>query len=477
MLILFDWFYTVNKEAVNGFHTKKVQVGILKGMILFIVSEIMFFFSIFWSFFTFKINPSLYIECIFPPKGIDIIKMNCFPLLNTVFLVYSGLFLMNSIYYLKKGRFNWSFLNLVITIILGLFFVLVQFKEYSDSVFSFNDSCYGSVFFLLTGFHGFHVIVGLIFLLICCYRLYLTNKFNYYKINKNLFWRKIIKTIYIVQILNFRINESRDTFSINYWINRNKNEYSSININTLSKYSFNNLMYIIIFCSIINFDHYKNIIKLSNLKKKKFFYKNIEFKKIDNKKLLFNIIDFKYISSNVNIYNDLMHYCNTEKKEIIFYLLFTNKIKKLFLLDFIFSLKLSKNNDFLYFNKVFYDSYIIFLKSLNYSYNLNYISSKSKEFYSWKSILLWINYNNLNVTSKGIKNFFTRRMDFKFILPFIGFKRDSNLGYICASWYWHFVDAIWIFVISVIYSDFLIILCEMKYLIIYDHNNGGFLYW
>lgn len=172
-----------------------------------------------------------------------------------------------------------------------------------------------------------------------------------------------------------------------------------------------------------------------------------------------------------------MHYCNTEKKEIIFYLLFTNKIKKLFLLDFIFSLKLSKNNDFLYFNKVFYDSYIIFLKSLNYSYNLNYISSKSKEFYSWKSILLWINYNNLNVTSKGIKNFFTRRMDFKFILPFIGFKRDSNLGYICASWYWHFVDAIWIFVISVIYSDFLIILCEMKYLIIYDHNNGGFLYW
>ena len=275
MLILFDWFYIVNKEAVNGFHTKKVQVGILKGMILFIVSEIMFFFSIFWSFFTFKINPSLYIECIFPPKGIDIIKMNCFPLLNTVFLVYSGLFLMNSFYYLKKGRFNWSFLNLVITIILGLFFVLVQFKEYSDSVFSFNDSCYGSVFFLLTGFHGFHVIVGLIFLLICCYRLYLTNKFNYYKINKNLFWRKIIKTIYIVQILNFRINESRDTFSINYWINRNKNEYSSININTLSQFKFE---YITIFCIIINFDYYKSTIKLSdlknlkNLKKKKKFF-------------------------------------------------------------------------------------------------------------------------------------------------------------------------------------------------------------
>merc|ERR1712165_57339 len=60
-----------------------------------------------------------------------------------------------------------SYINLVITIILGIFFVLVQFKEYSDSIFSFNDSCYGSVFFLLTGFHGFHVIIGLIFLFIC----------------------------------------------------------------------------------------------------------------------------------------------------------------------------------------------------------------------------------------------------------------------------------------------------------------------
>merc|ERR1711878_35861 len=100
--------------------------------------------------------------------GINIIKMNCFPLLNTVFLVYSG-----------------------------IFFVLVQFKEYSDSIFSFNDSCYGSVFFLLTGFHGFHVIVGLIFLLICCYRLYLTYKFSFYELNKNLYFKKIFKVFFL----------------------------------------------------------------------------------------------------------------------------------------------------------------------------------------------------------------------------------------------------------------------------------------
>merc|ERR1712141_74552 len=103
----------------------------------------------------------------------------------------------NSLYFLKQSEYNYfkqstfytsynlTIINLIITIILGTFFVFVQFYEYTESLFSFNDSCYGSVFFLLTGFHGFHVIVGLFFLLICCYRLYLTYKFNFYKINKN----------------------------------------------------------------------------------------------------------------------------------------------------------------------------------------------------------------------------------------------------------------------------------------------------
>jgi heme/copper-type cytochrome/quinol oxidase subunit 3 len=181
LIVLFDWFFTVNKESVNGFHTKRVQLGILKGMILFIASEIMFFFSIFWAFFHFKTNPSIYIGCSFPPFGINIIKANCFPLFNTVLLVYSGLFLMNSLNELKKGFFYKAFVHCIITIFLGIFFVYIQFIEYTESFFSFNDSCYGSVFFLLTGFHGFHVIVGLIFLLICCYRLYI----NYLKEKAN----------------------------------------------------------------------------------------------------------------------------------------------------------------------------------------------------------------------------------------------------------------------------------------------------
>lgn len=151
-------------------------------MILFILSEIMFFFSIFWAFFHFKTNPSILIECSFPPYGINLIKVNCFPLLNTVFLVYSGILLINCISYLKKGLIFKSFINLILVIFFGIFFLLIQFIEYSESFFSFNDSCYGSIFFFLTGFHGFHVIVGLIFLLICCVRL---------KINLNLYFNYI----------------------------------------------------------------------------------------------------------------------------------------------------------------------------------------------------------------------------------------------------------------------------------------------
>ena len=442
MLILFDWFFTVNKESVNGFHTKNVQVGILKGMILFILSEVMFFFSIFWSFFNYKINPSLYIECIFPPIGINIIKMNCFPLLNTVFLVYSGLFLMNSIFYLKKGRFFWSYINLVITIILGIFFVLVQFKEYSDSIFSFNDSCYGSVFFLLTGFHGFHVIIGLIFLLICCYRLYLTYKFNFYKINKDLYLKKLYRVFFFWKIFIFKIlTKNRYVFLVT--TTSEKNYIFEDFLEDLIKQDFDDIMYMILFFGIQDSIYHNK----SKLKKKQFWcFKDISFKQVTKHNIKLTIND-------TYVFDNLINYCNIQKKEILFFFIYTNLIKKIFLLEFIYFFELEKDNNFLYF----YKSYNFFLKSLKLSYDFNDITSRSKKFYSWKRILLWINYNNLNIKGKNLINIFRRRMDFKFILPFIGFKRDSNIGYICASWYWHFVDAIWIFVISVIYSDFLII--------------------
>jgi len=162
--------------------------------------------------------------------------MNCFPLLNTVLLVYSGLFLMNSIYYLKKARFFKSYFNLILTIILGLLFVLVQFVEYSDSTFSFNDSCYGSVFFLLTGFHGFHVIVGLIFLLICAYRLFLTYKFNN---RSNVGGTEVFKYLYLVNFFKDFYNLVNDKGSLTdksfYNCNTIENFYSFIDKKSFKK--------------------------------------------------------------------------------------------------------------------------------------------------------------------------------------------------------------------------------------------------
>lgn len=147
--------------------------------------------------------------------------MNCFPLFNTVLLVYSGLFLMNSLSYLKQGDFYRSYKNTILCIILGFFFILVQFKEYTDSYFSFNDSCYGSIFFLLTGFHGFHVIIGLIFLLICAYRLYLSYRlrFNFRDKVRLSKFKSISNGLYLYEIrgdVNERIQEyliSRTTHS------------------------------------------------------------------------------------------------------------------------------------------------------------------------------------------------------------------------------------------------------------------------
>ena len=167
------------------------------------------------------------VGCSFPPYGISIIKLNCFPLLNTVLLVYSGLFLMNCLRYLKKGYYRHSLINMFLTIIFGVFFILVQFIEYVESLFSFNDSCYGSVFFLLTGFHGFHVIIGLIFLIICFFRLIITYKvfnkvpLNPSRINKFILYNFCIASLIGYTCIGERVSILQKTYNldINYNIN------------------------------------------------------------------------------------------------------------------------------------------------------------------------------------------------------------------------------------------------------------------
>lgn len=165
------WGQKVSDESLAGHHTKKVQNGLRMGFILFIVSEVMFFFSIFWTLIHLASMPSVHIGAIWPPHGINIIPWWKIPLLNTVVLLSSGVFTVWAHRALIAGYKEDALKGILGACLLGLYFSWLQFLEYSLTDFSINDSAYGSVFFFGTGFHGAHVLVGTILLWTAYYRI------------------------------------------------------------------------------------------------------------------------------------------------------------------------------------------------------------------------------------------------------------------------------------------------------------------
>lgn len=169
---LFLWFKDIIRESsYQGFHTLATLKGLKMGFILFIVSEIFLFLSFFWAFFHSSLSPSIELGLLWPPLGVNAINPFSVPLLNTAILLSSGVTVTwchHSI--INKDRIN-SLKSLILTIILGVIFTLFQLFEYFESSFCIADSVYGSVFFIATGFHGFHVFVGSLFLIICLIRL------------------------------------------------------------------------------------------------------------------------------------------------------------------------------------------------------------------------------------------------------------------------------------------------------------------
>lgn len=165
------WFQDIIKEATyERQHTKAVQHGIRMGFILFIASEVMFFFSFFWAFFHASLSPSIQIGSIWPPKGIAVIYPWGIPLYNTCVLLYSGLSVTLAHHAIVHDKQNVFYECLEITIHLGIIFTLFQAYEYVNASYTISDSVYGSLFYLMTGFHGIHVLVGTIFLAVCLYR-------------------------------------------------------------------------------------------------------------------------------------------------------------------------------------------------------------------------------------------------------------------------------------------------------------------
>ena len=154
---LFRWFADVVIESTyEGHHTFKVQQGVRLGMCLFIVSEIMFFFSFFWGFFHCSLSPAIGIGFIWPPVGIETLDPWGLPLWNTVILLSSGVTITSAHRAIISGERSSTTNGLIATIIYGLIFTVVQAYEYNVAPFSINDGIFGSLFFMLTGFHGFH---------------------------------------------------------------------------------------------------------------------------------------------------------------------------------------------------------------------------------------------------------------------------------------------------------------------------------
>jgi len=140
-------------------------------MVLFIVSEIMFFLAFFWAFFHSSLAPTIEIGAVWPPKGIDVLNPWEIPFLNTVILLTSGATVTWAHHAILAGQKTQGMVSLAATIILAAIFTGFQVIEYIEAPFTITDGIYGSTFFMATGFHGFHVFIGTIFLFICLLRL------------------------------------------------------------------------------------------------------------------------------------------------------------------------------------------------------------------------------------------------------------------------------------------------------------------
>lgn len=171
LLVMFGWWRDVIREAVKEqAHTPIVKVGFRYGMALFIASEVMFFVAFFWAFFSSAFYPSEFIGSVWPPEGMHVVEAFDLPLMMTFILLLSGCCVTWAHHALLEGDKKGAVNGMLLSALLGFFFMGFQVYEYAHAHFGFTDTVYASTFYMATGFHGFHVVVGAIFLFVCWLR-------------------------------------------------------------------------------------------------------------------------------------------------------------------------------------------------------------------------------------------------------------------------------------------------------------------
>jgi len=174
LFISYRWWEDIYRESsLLGEHPKKVAKGLKTGIVLFITSEVFFFISFFWSFFHRSIAPNIEIGQIWPPKTIEVFDPIRIPLLNTILLLSSGISITWAHHEIIKEKLRNFKISMVRTVLLGGVFTILQAVEYINAPFCVSDSVFGTTFFVITGFHGIHVIIGTTFLVVTLTRIHL----------------------------------------------------------------------------------------------------------------------------------------------------------------------------------------------------------------------------------------------------------------------------------------------------------------
>jgi cytochrome c oxidase subunit 3 len=172
LYVMYTWWRDIIREATfEEQHTVSVQRGLRLGMILFIVSEVMFFFAFFWAFFHSSLSPAFNLGGVWPPEAIQTIQTSGIPLTNTFFLLSSGATITWAHHAVLVRAKKQAIIGLLFTILLATIFTLLQGMEYVEAPFNINDSVFGSCFYMATGFHGFHVFIGTCCLIVSLLRI------------------------------------------------------------------------------------------------------------------------------------------------------------------------------------------------------------------------------------------------------------------------------------------------------------------